>query len=484
MSSSSERLALPVADFDGGDDLDGDGYDSDEALLAHGAVSPSPASSRLRGRSSAVDAAFGVPVEEKVSLWRQAALSAYWFGWSFLWLPLFVVIIPFQVIAIAGEKSKGSSLGETLLLGSLSALVFAPVFGFMSDRSTSRYGRRRPFMAVGTAVASVGLLAMAFAPSVLWLKFAFLAFSIANNMIIAPCSALLPDVIPPSQRGIAAGWIGLFSMAGSLFGGALAYKMDVLGIVWTYVILLVVHAACATITILCVDESPLAAPPPRMRLGHKAAAFIEPFLSHDFRVVFFTRFLIQMGNLTVQEYLEYYLKDAIGNEHYNIGGTRVANTPEKAVAILFVPVLLGALGSSLLSGWVSDAYGGRRKVIVYAAGATMAVACVFFAFTRSFELDMVLGLVFGIGYGAFSVIDWAMATDVLPSDKNFAKDMGIWSLALVLPQVIAAPVAGFLLDTFEEIGPQWHAGYSMVFMFAVLYYSVGSWYVKFVHGVK
>lgn len=473
-----------MRDYEGGGGGGADGDESDEYLSDEPLIQPvghSRGGKKRGGGGGGVSG--GAGGDEAVSLWRHAALSTYWFGWSFLWLPLFVVIIPFQVLTIAGDEAKGSSLGETLLMGSLASLLFAPVFGFMSDRSTSRWGRRRPFMVVGTAIASVALLVMALAPSLLWLKLAFLAFSVANNMILSPCSALLPDVTPPTQRGIASGWIGLFSMAGSLFGGVLAYKLNELGVVGTYLILIAVHTVTAGITIYFVEERPLAAPPPRMRFSAVLQAFAEPFRSHDFRVVFFTRFLIQMGNLTVQEYLEFYLKDAIGPNYY-LAGHRVADSPQKAVAILFVPVLLGAVASSLSSGFISDMYGGRRKVIVYASGATMALACVFFAVTRNFELDMLIGLVFGLGYGAFSVIDWAMATDVLPSEKNFAKDMGIWSLALVLPQVIAAPVAGRLLDTFEQIGPQLHVGYSMVFLFSVMYYAAGSYYVKYVEGVK
>jgi len=127
----------------------------------------------------------------------------------------------------------------------------------------------------------------------------------------------------------------------------------------------------------------------------------------------------------------------------------VADSPEKAVSLLFLPVLLGAFVSSLAAGFISDLSGGRRKNIVYVSGGTMAVTCVLFAFTRSYAFDMVIGLFFGLGFGAFSVMDWALATDVLPSKEDYAKDMGIWSLALVLPQVIAAPVAGHLLDYFQ-----------------------------------
>ncbi len=114
----------------------------------------------------------------------------------------------------------------------------------------------------------------------------------------------------------------------------------------------------------------------------------------------------------------------------------------------------------------------------------MAVACVFFSITRSFEFDMFLGFLFGLGYGSFSVIDWAMATDVLPSETEFAKDLGVWTLALVLPQVIAAPVAGNLLDYFNQIGPSLQLGYSMIFLLAVVYYVAGAYYVRYVTSVK
>jgi hypothetical protein len=72
----------------------------------------------------------------KVGLLHHAALSTYWFGWSFVWLPLLIVILPSQIVHIAGDSSKGSSLGTTLLLGSVASLFCAPLFGSMSDRCT------------------------------------------------------------------------------------------------------------------------------------------------------------------------------------------------------------------------------------------------------------------------------------------------------------------------------------------------------------
>jgi MFS family permease len=209
----------------------------------------------------------------------------------------------------------------------------------------------------------------------------------------------------------------------------------------------------------------------------------KPLMEHNFRIVFFTRFLMQMGILTVQEYLQFYLKDAIGPE-YQLSGVIVADSPEKAVSLLFLPVLLGAFVSSLASGWISDHTGGKRKVIVYISGFLMALSCVLFSITRSYAFDMCLGLMFGIGFGAFSVMDWALATDVLPCQDEMAKDMGIWSLALVLPQVVAAPIAGYLLDYFQKIGPaNANLGYSIIFLVAVVYFAWGTYFVKLIENV-
>lgn len=77
-----------------------------------------------------------------LSNFQLAALSFYWFGWSLLWMPLLVIIMPLQIVSIAGDASKGSSLGTTLLLGSLVSLFCSPIFGAMSDASSTKYVSR------------------------------------------------------------------------------------------------------------------------------------------------------------------------------------------------------------------------------------------------------------------------------------------------------------------------------------------------------
>ncbi len=309
----------------------------------------------------------------------------------------------------------------------------------------------------------------------------YIALSIANNMILSPYSALVPDAVPADQRGVASGWLGLMSMLGYLSGGLVSYYMDATGVFGAYFALALVHGLSMLVTVYFTQEQPLLIVQSPSGFSGRCTSFVKPMRSHDFRVVFFTRFLMQMGILTVQEYLQFYLQDAIGTPNFVLGGVHVADNAQRAVSILFLPVLGGALISSLISGWISDRYGGRRKVIVYMSGIIMACTCILFSATRSYAFDMFLGLMFGIGFGAFSTMDWAMATDVLPHPEEFAKDMGIWSLALILPQVIAAPIAGYLLDYFQQFGH--NLGYTAVFLSAVVYYALGTFFVKELEGV-
>jgi hypothetical protein len=185
------------------------------------------------GNDDAIDFHAKAYTTRTMTVSEHFALSSYWFGWSFLWLPLLVVIIPSQVMHLAGDADKGAAMGTSLFLGSFVSLFAAPLFGYMSDNSLSKYGRRRPFMVVGTVIASFALFGMAVSPTLSFFSFSFLCLSVANNMIMAPYSALVPDFVPIDQRGIASGWLGGMSMLGYLAGGVVSYHMESTGTTWS-----------------------------------------------------------------------------------------------------------------------------------------------------------------------------------------------------------------------------------------------------------
>ncbi len=64
--------------------------------------------------------------------------------------------------------------------------------------------------------------------------------------------------------------------------------------------------------------------------------------------------------------------------------------------------------------------------MVYISSALQAIVPIVLVFYAPFGLVVALGLVFRLGYGAYQAVDWALASDVLPSHDDHAKDMGVW----------------------------------------------------------
>jgi MFS family permease len=110
-----------------------------------------------------------------------------------------------------------------------------------------------------------------------------------------------------------------------------------------------------------------------------------------------------------------------------------------------------------------------------------AVVAVGLILADSYLAVLLIGVLFGVGYGAYESVGWALATDVLPDMEDAARDMGIWHMALTVPQLVAPLVAGWLLDTFQALGRQSGRptlGYTVIFTLAILYFSLGTLFVS------
>ena len=95
---------------------------------------------------------------------QQAMLSFYWFANGVHWSAILIVLLPTQVLEIVGDATKGETLGNVVLFGAFISMAVAPLFGAWSDRLKSRFGRRMPFMIVGTSLNAICLLGLAYLP--------------------------------------------------------------------------------------------------------------------------------------------------------------------------------------------------------------------------------------------------------------------------------------------------------------------------------
>src|SRR5438270_9634024 len=152
-------------------------------------------------------ATVAAPRGDAFSNFRHAALSAGWFGFNFHWLPISLVLIPSQVLALVPHSSFGTALGLLTALGAVFAFTLPPAVGAWSDHLRTPWGRRRPILAAGIAVNVVGLLVMMTAASYIQLAVGFVLVQIFNNAAGAAYNGIIPDVVPDEQFGKASGFL-------------------------------------------------------------------------------------------------------------------------------------------------------------------------------------------------------------------------------------------------------------------------------------
>ncbi len=138
----------------------------------------------------------------KLRLTQIFAISLFYFALNFHWAAILTIILPSQVFKLVGEAHKGEALAFVLVPGAFVALFANPLFGMLSDQTRgplARWGRRRPYIAIGTLVNVAALVWMATAPDIASLAIAYVIVQFSSNAAQAPFHALLPDIVPPNS---------------------------------------------------------------------------------------------------------------------------------------------------------------------------------------------------------------------------------------------------------------------------------------------
>src|SRR3954465_12750141 len=127
---------------------------------------------------------------------------------SLLFLAPLLVTLALKVNSLVGTERAPNSLSLVAGTGALLTIAANPFFGRMSDRTTSPWGMRRPWMVIGLLGGSMGILVVALAPTILVVVVGWCAAQLLFNAVLAAMVAVLPDQVPESQRGMMAGVLG------------------------------------------------------------------------------------------------------------------------------------------------------------------------------------------------------------------------------------------------------------------------------------
>jgi MFS family permease len=423
-------------------------------------------------------------------LWWHFVLSAYWFSVSLKWFVLLTVVLSLQVKRLVPGGEKGTYWGTVVLVGALWAMIGPAFFGYLSDKARARSISWKFFVGGGSLLTVLALFILATAQSFPTIVGGYLLLQVADDVAQGPYSALIPALVRVEERGLASGVLGLLRLFAQIVGALGAMLLGRLegGITWIYLFIGGITLGGALITVFGIREAGYTKPPAKTSF---ASAWVEPWKDSDFRLMWFTRFLVALGFYLVYNYLFYFLRDVV--REIEFFGFSLAPIPEglspsereRALeASAMTGTLLIALVISVVGG-ISAVYFGKRadvvgrKRVVYLAGVIMALPMVPFILFPNYTLILFLAVVFGIGYGAYESATWALASDVMPDRKTLGKDMGLWQSSISAPQIFSG-LAGRMVDFGNRY--QMGFGYTYTFLLAGVAFGMGTWLVRRIRG--
>jgi len=186
--------------------------------------------------------------------------------------------------------------------------------------------------------------------------------------------------------------------------------------------------------------------------------WVEPWHSSHFSMVFLTRASLMLGLMLFMTFIEYYF-------------ARVQHIANFVLVTGIVAML--ALGSAVVSGFVSGILSDRfkrRAPVVCAATLCMSLASLAFVLFPNNLINWLwlLGVLFGLGYGAYTSVSWALSIDVLPSLANAGKDLGVWNASTTLPTLLAPLLGSVIINSAAGAG-QTAMGHRLVFAAALCF---------------
>ena len=163
------------------------------------------------------------PVQRiRLPMSQLVTLSIYWFGIQTIWGGLNITIIPGRLDDLSRD-SQGTLLAVIMLAGALAPiLLIQPTVGVISDYTVTRWGRRKPYIVIGTLLDLVFLAGLALNNDFVAMVAFYFLLQVSSNFAQGPFQGYVPDLVPARQVGIASGLMGLMLTLGTIAGVGIA----------------------------------------------------------------------------------------------------------------------------------------------------------------------------------------------------------------------------------------------------------------------
>lgn len=395
-------------------------------------------------------------------------LSLYWLGLSAIFTGLTAILggrIQFEEGGpLYAPGSEGSTLFVLNVAGSLIAALVQPTVGSISDYTISRWGRRKPYIFIGSLLDILFLYGIATSNTLIAIATFMVLLQVSANVAQGPFQGYVPDLVPARQVGLASALVGLFQVLGNVAGfgiGAIAVATD------NFVLGTMALGALELVTMVSVVWRVREGRAPRAREGRswptiaREAWGTDILRERSFLWLVGSRWFVLMGAGMLVNFAVFYLAQTFRLRQDETGGPNLA---------VLAATVLGNLVTVVPAGRISDRLG--RKPVIYAAclvgGAGMGTV----AAAPAIPVAIVGAALFGAGVGMFLAVDWALMTDIIPK-ASAGRYMGVSNVATATSGVVAVMTGGLLMDAANAV-LGYGQGPRVAFGLAVAYFVIGA----------
>ncbi|HEV8402220.1 MAG TPA: MFS transporter [Candidatus Limnocylindrales bacterium] len=384
-----------------------------------------------------VDLATGRPVTRLPNR-ELVRISLYWLGLSSVFAGLsYIMASRLEFAGLVDKAGAGRALFLVSISGAVIAVIVQPTIGSISDYTITRWGRRKPYIFIGSLLDLVFLVGIAYSDTLIAIAAFVALLQFSSNFAQGPFQGYVPDLVPAAQVGTASALVGMMQILGVVSGyaiGALAAAFH------RYEIGLIAIGVLEVATMLSVVVRVREGPSPKSREGRPwrsiaAEAWGTDILrEHSFLWLVASRLAILMGGSVLTSLAVFYLARTMGLDEHDSG-------------LVFIPlvalVAVGTVAAVVPAARISDRVG--RKRVIWASCAVSAIGLGAVASAPSLPFAFAGALLYGISAGMFLSVDWALMTDIIPKASS-GRYMGLSNVATASAGVLAIAIGGTLMD--------------------------------------
>jgi MFS family permease len=385
-------------------------------------------------------------------------LSLYWLGLSSVFIGLNNILggrILFE--GLGDEAMKATTLFILNVMGTAIAVVVQPTIGSISDYTISRWGRRKPYIFIGSTLDIVFLLGVASSNTVIAIAAFMALLQFSANFAQGPFQGYIPDLVPQKQVGLASALVGLFQVLGTAAGFAIGALAVATNSFWLGTMAL---GALEFTTMLAVVIRVQEGRAPRARKGRSWRSIgleawgTDILRERSFVWLVWSRWFVLMGMTMLTNFALFYFVQSFGIEQ--------EDTKVPMLSVLAATVV-GNVIAVVPAARISDRVG--RKPVIYAACAVGSAGLAIVALSPALPVTVLGGLILGAGFGMFLAVDWALLTDLVPK-ASAGRYMGISNVATATAGTVGLAFGGIVIDLTnaalgEGAGPRIAIGLSV-----------------------